>query len=167
MSRISRVNFKRRYGLRNHASRCSHARLSNRDAGTYQRARAHPRAILEYDREHLQPKEWVGPVMIPRAKVSPLRETDICSNPDLNKIVDPGVLSNPAVVTNGKQPRIFHTYAGLEHNTAFQLCSKAAKNKSSNRGERQQSTTYDWRSDKKPQCPHGAASPRRVPGVVI
>ena len=98
--------------------------------------------------------------MIPRAKVRPLRETGVVANTNLNEVVDPNIFSDPAVLTDGKQPWIFHAYARLEDNAALQLRAEAAKNESSNRGKRQQLTAYDWRSDKEPQCPDGAASAR-------
>jgi hypothetical protein len=132
MSWISRVDFKRWYGFRNHTSRCSHAGLSNPDAWTNQRACAHPRAVFQYDRNRLKSEELIRPVVIPRAKVRPLRETGIRANPHLNEIVYPNVLPNPTLLSDGKQPRILHAYAGLEDNAAFQLCAEAAKNESSN-----------------------------------
>lgn len=123
---------------------CSHSGFSNRYARTNQRSCAHPRAIFQYDRQHLKSEEWVRPVVIPRAKVCTLRETAAHPNPDFNEIVDPDVLSNPAMLTDGKQPRIFHSYSRLENDAAFQLCTEAAENESSNRGKRQQLATQDW-----------------------
>ena len=158
MSRISGVDFERRYRFCNHASRRGHAAFTDSDAWTNQRASTYPGAIFQCDGKHPEPEELVRPVVISGAKIGALRKTGIRANPDLNKVVDPNVLSNPAVLAYGKKPRIFHAYAGLEDHAAFQLRAEAAKNESSNRGKRQQLTTYDWRPCEEPQRPHGPAS---------
>ena len=106
--------------------------MSNRHAGAYQGLCTHPRAFFQCDWKHFEPEERVRPVVIPRAKIRSLGEAAIRANSDLNEIVDPDVLSNPAMFTDGKQPWILHAYARLENDAALQLRAKTAKYEPSN-----------------------------------
>lgn len=98
---------------RNHASASRHSAFPDLYTGRDHGSCTHPCAISQRNRLHDERKRRIGPVMIAGAKIRSLGDAHIVSDLNVRQIVNPAVFSKPAIVAQGKAPRVLHANAGL------------------------------------------------------
>ena len=137
------------------------------DSGQQRAHGASPCSTLQLHRPNNQAERGIAPVMIARADIATLRDADIVVKPNSCQVIDPGALTNPAMLSNLEMPGILDGDLRMDHDAVADLCAKQAQKCCSKTRERQQRAAKQRQADEHPSSPNQQRSSWRIPAVVI
>jgi hypothetical protein len=91
------------------------------------RHRTDPGRVVQLNGRDHESEGRIAPIVISGTEVGSLRDADITSKSYGRKIVDPAPLSDPAVISNYKMPRVLYLHSGPNYHTASNACSKESQ----------------------------------------
>ena len=89
--------------------------------------RANPYPVFKGDVSHNEIEGALLVVVVAAQKQGALGEAAVVAEGDLAEVVDPHVLTDPAVVTDGEFPWVLDGNARLEDHAASDVCAKKAQ----------------------------------------
>ena len=104
-----------------------HGKHTVRTAGyawAYTCPRTNPNPVFKGDVAHHQVEGGLFVVVVSAKKQGALREAAVAADCDLAEVVDPHVLADPAVVTDGQFPGVLDGDARFEDHAAPDACTE-------------------------------------------